>query len=115
MARQHSPSSSNPSNDREFAVILEEINAQFKTFGEGFSGIRQWIERIEPKIDQMAEDVELIKLVGRKNTDDIQILKGWTHNFNKDSESLKLEFKLLRDDVKAFMKRLEVVETKVGL
>jgi len=115
MARQHSPTSNNPSKDREFAVILEEINVRFKTFGEGLSGIRQRVERIEPKIDQMAEDVELIKLVGRKNTDDIRILKGWTHKFNENSDSLKLEFKLLRDDVKMFMKRLDVVETKVGL
>ncbi len=76
--------------------------------------VRQRLEKMEPKLIQVAEDVDLIKLVSRKNADELQGLKlFWSTTFSRDIEALRLEIKLLRDDFKASQACLEAVEAKV--
>lgn len=111
--RRSRPAKREPSESRRTEVLLEKLLGDFKTFGEGLSAVRERVERMGPKIDQTAEDVELIKLVSRKNTDEIQTLKGWVRKISEDNESLKLDIKLLRDDLKTYTKRLETVEAKL--
>lgn len=106
------PARKEPSESRRTDVLLEKLLADFKTFGEGLSAVRERLERIEPKVNQLAEDVELIKLISRKNADEMVALKGWVRKLSDDNDSLKLEIKLLRDDLKAFDKRLAAVEAK---
>jgi chromosome segregation ATPase len=98
---------------RRTNVLLESLQSQFRTFGEELQSVREKVERMEPKIDQMTEDVELLKLISKKNADDIQTLKGWAIKYSNDNESIKLELKLVRDEVKSVSKRLESAEARL--
>ena len=53
------------SREREFTVVLEDIQSQFRVFGEGLGDVRNRLERVEDqliKLDSIERDVSLIKL-----------------------------------------------------
>ena len=58
------PSQKGPeySQEREWAVILEDLRGQFKVFGEGLQDVRHRLERVEEKLDSIDRDVSVIKL-----------------------------------------------------
>ena len=56
------------SREREFKVILEDIQSQFRTFGEGMEDMNQRLERLErivPRVEQIEVDVSAIKIMLR--------------------------------------------------
>ena len=62
------PTKDNPefSREREFKVILEDIQSQFRTFGEGLDRLDQRVERLEeivPRVEHIERDVAAIKFV----------------------------------------------------
>ena len=50
------------SREREFKVILEHIESQFKTFGEGLQGVIIRLDKIEIRLDRIENDVDHIKI-----------------------------------------------------
>ena len=63
---QKPPKGPGYSQEREFKVILEDIQSQFRTFGEGQNDLRERMERIEeivPRIEHIERDVAAIKFV----------------------------------------------------
>lgn len=63
------------------------------------------------KLDRIADDLDLVKLVSRKNNDQLHALKVlWSEPISSNLESLRLEIKLLRDDVKSLTNRLEATD-----
>ncbi|MBI4357827.1 MAG: hypothetical protein HY584_00885 [Candidatus Omnitrophica bacterium] len=62
------PTRHNPefSREREFKVILEDIQSQFRTFGEGLTDLRERMEHVEeivPRVENIERDVAAIKFV----------------------------------------------------
>ena len=49
------------SREREFKVILEHIESQFQTFGEGLSDVRERVIHLEEDISQIKQDVQVMK------------------------------------------------------
>jgi len=63
-----------PTNHRG-EILLEKLLGEFKTFGEGLWFVRRRIERMEPKVNRMADDMAIIKLAIRRHMKDIGQLK----------------------------------------
>ena len=59
------------SRERKFKVILEDLQAQFRTFGEGLDDVRQRLERVEDHVSHipsMESDLALLKSAFRPFT-----------------------------------------------
>lgn len=58
------PSKGKPefSQEREFKVILEDIQSQFRVFGEGLQDVRDRLGRLEVSVTRLNEDMSLIKI-----------------------------------------------------
>lgn len=62
------------SREREFKVILEQIETQFRTFGEGMDGVRHRLTQIEDhasRIPFIEADVATIKSAFRPFTQQV--------------------------------------------
>jgi len=70
--------------EREFTVILEELRSEFRAYGEGLSALRE-------KVDGIFE------MTG-KNTEDIS--------------TIRIDIRVIKNDMKMFDKRLSMLETK---
>ena len=54
------------SREREWGVLLEDLQGQFRVFGEGLQTVQDRLERVEDKVeklDAIESDVSLIKLM----------------------------------------------------
>lgn len=45
-------------DDNKVAVLLEDLRAQFRTFGEGLQLVNDNIERVEQKVDQLGQKLD---------------------------------------------------------
>ena len=77
---------------------MEKMLSEFRTFGESLSIVRERVDRMEPKLDQLSEEVNLLESVARSNNKDIRIIKS-------DIADIKV-------DLKSYNQRLELVEAK---
>lgn len=50
------------SREREFKVILEDVQSRFRAFGEGQEDLRNRLERVEQKVDTIEEDTGQLKV-----------------------------------------------------
>ena len=53
------------SREREFTVVLEDIQSQFRVFGEGLGDVSNRLERVEDqlvKLDTIERDVSFTKI-----------------------------------------------------
>ena len=66
-----------PSQDesRRTNVLLEKLMSEFRTFGEGQSIMRERLDRMEPDLHAVKEDVAVLKIAVRTNGSDISALK----------------------------------------
>ncbi len=54
------------SREREWGVILEDLQSQFRVFGEGLQLVQDRLDRVEKKLeklDRIESDVSIIKLI----------------------------------------------------
>lgn len=66
------------------------------------------VERVARTLDQLAQDIELLKMLGKKSAEDLQLLANWRiDGLRRDHDAIKLELKLLRDDLKPLLQRAE--------
>ncbi|OGX10956.1 MAG: hypothetical protein A2351_04245 [Omnitrophica bacterium RIFOXYB12_FULL_50_7] len=49
------------SREKEFTVVLEDIQSQFRVFGEGLGDVQNRLERIENRFGKVENDVAVIK------------------------------------------------------
>ena len=89
------------SREREYKVVLEELQSQFRTFGEGLEDVRGHVERIEVDVLQIKEDVVILKV-------DVGVLKV-------DVGQLKEDVGLLKTQISFVRKALPTVATKDDL
>ena len=62
--------------DREFAVVLERLETEFKTFGEDLKGIRSKVDIMWDEMGRQREDINIIKADIRIMKEDIKVLKA---------------------------------------
>ena len=86
------------SREREFKVILEDLQSQFRVFGEGLNDVRNRVERIEDKVDRLDQKVD--------------ILDGRVSNLENEMSFVRrvLPTVATKDDLLRFEKRLIAVE-----
>jgi peptidoglycan hydrolase CwlO-like protein len=85
MKKESGKSESSFSREREFAVVLEQLHSDFRTFGEGLSSLRS-------KVDAIFE-------MAGKNTEDLTLIKA--------------DLRILKTDLKAFGKRISSLEETI--
>jgi hypothetical protein len=76
---------------RRTNVLLEELDSQLRLVSEGVAAIRRDVDGLKAWRTETTDNMDLIKAIIRKNTDELD---------------------RIRDDLKAFLKRLETVETR---
>jgi chromosome segregation ATPase len=82
---------SNASEARRTNVLLEEIRAQFKAFGEGLTSVSK-------RLDRLAKDVES--------------LGDWARKFSLELQALRTDVNELKKDMKDIKERLATVEAR---
>jgi hypothetical protein len=94
--------------DRKVKVILEDINSQFRTFGEGLAGANKKLDATMEMVAKNTEDIEVIKIDQKLMRDDLK-------QNTKDIEVIKVDQKLMKDDIKqntADIKEMKVMISK---
>ena len=120
----------------EVGALIEELRANFKTFGEGQEDIRRRLAALEAEAlafkdfitfqklatDLMRKDLNSLTVMSRKNTADIAAIKDDvrknTADIAKNTADIAkntADIAAIRDDVKDFGSRVTAVEAKVGL
>ena len=93
------------SREREFKVILEDLQKQFRTFGEGLEGVQEGLDDVRQGLDDVRQRL------GRVEVDIVQI--------KTDATELKLNMAFVKrvlptlatkDDLLPLNKRLKVLE-----
>lgn len=118
--RKPAKKSTSESENRRTNVLLEEIRASLSVLADGLKAVRAKVDTMERRAPTVQEDVELIKAIVRQNTDELARIKSelstltsFAVDHSKRFEAVELQFKLVRDDVKTFTKRLETVEARL--
>lgn len=62
--------------DRKVQVVLEDIRAKFRVFGESLQGVHKKLDSHTEMITQNTEDIAEIKLILVGHTTDIEIIKS---------------------------------------
>ena len=67
-----------PSQDesRRTNVLMERMLSEFRTFGESLSIVRERVDRMEPKLDQLVDKVDLLQVA-------VLTLKSRLDNFDQ--------------------------------
>ena len=52
-----------PAPEHRLNIILEELQSQFRTFGDGLTDVQEKVESILKRLDPIEEDLRLIKSV----------------------------------------------------
>ena len=99
----------------EVMMILERMEKQFRVFGETQEAIRKKLDATFEMTGENKEDIDLLKALARKNTDDIQLIKMEVTLIKKrlDDIGLRLTYKVDRDEYNKLGKRLIVLEKKL--
>lgn len=109
--------------DRKVQVVLEDIRAQFRAFGEAQQGLVEKVDDIKKTVSQNTEDIKIIKTdVSILKTDvsvlktDVAELKTESKKHTSDIGIIKTELKkVVRvDEFKALEKRVTPVERKLS-
>jgi hypothetical protein len=103
--RKTTRTSKSTSEARAFVVVLEEIRAQNKAFGEGLQGLR---ERMDVRFDAADRRFEGIELrLGRVELD-VGLVKTAVLQHSRELEGVRMaiEKKVDRDEVEAIVERI---------
>ena len=112
-------------------VLLEALKKDLSVVAEAVSGLTERSERIERRTARLEAGLDLITPiikplapvpdelksladVVRKVSSDLETLTFVSAKTTREIEAVKTELKLVRSDLNAFGKRLEVVEAKAG-
>jgi septal ring factor EnvC (AmiA/AmiB activator) len=98
-----------PSQDesRRANVLMEQMLSKFNTFGESQSHIIDRLDRMEPDLHAVKEDVAVLKSAVQTHTDAI---RDNTEATRSNTEAIYS----MQTDLKTINQRLEVVEAKVA-
>jgi hypothetical protein len=98
-----------PSQDesRRTNVLLEKILSEFRTFGEAQSLLRARVDKIEPDLHEVKENVTILKAAAQSHTNAIQAMRD-AIRANTDA------IQVMHADLKGINQRLTVVETKLA-
>ena len=91
-------------SEREVKVILEDIEGQFRVFGEGFDLVNGRLEKIETRLDRVEEKVDRLDL---KVTGLEYKVTGLEHKVTSMDITLSSIVPLVKDHEQ----RLKVLET----
>ena len=93
---------------REVGALIEDLRAQFRTFGEGLEDIRGRLAALEAEVREFRDFASLQRLVSEKLRDNLNSLTAMSRKITADIAAM-------RDDFKRFEARVGAVEAKVGL
>jgi hypothetical protein len=85
--------------------LMEKMYSEFRTFGESLAIVCERVDRIEPTLNKVSEDVEVLKTIARSHSETLRV-----HN-----ESLRVQtgaILAMQADLKKYNQRLELVEAK---
>ena len=105
-------SRSSSSEARAFVVVLEEIRAQNKAFGEGLQGLGERLqglgERMDARFDAVDRRFEGIELRLGRVEEDIGLVKSSVLDHSRELKEVRmaLEKKVDRDEVEAIVERI---------
>ena len=71
------PQKGDYSREREFKVILEDIQSQFRVFGEGLGEVRERVIRMEERMEHLEEKVEQVAI-------DVSGMKSFLRPFSEE-------------------------------
>jgi chromosome segregation ATPase len=105
-----------PSQDesRRTNVLLEKLMSEFRTFGESLSIVRDRVDRMEPDVRQMKDDMQLMKLVSDTVRENLRTIKTDVALHSGDLRTIKSDVAEIKADLKSYNQRLEVVEAKIA-
>jgi chromosome segregation ATPase len=105
-----------PSQDeaRRTNVLFEKLISEFRAFGESLSIVRDRVDRMEPDVRQMREDMQLMKLVSDSVRENLRTIKSDVAIHSGDLRTIKSDVAEIKADLKNYNQRLEVVETKLA-
>ena len=98
-------------SDREFAVVLEKIYAEFKTFGEGLAGIKDKLDSTMGMVAKNMEDITMLNIRSDVVKNDVTKINGKLAQIEEDIRIIKNDTRSIKEDIKVFDKRLTHLET----
>ena len=72
MPRPNTRKNPEPSEARRTNVLLEELRAEFRSFGEGLSALRSEFSSFKAALFELAEDMKLVKPAVQATTKAVQ-------------------------------------------
>lgn len=82
-------------DDNIVAVLLENLQAQFRTFGEGLQLVNEKIDKVDQKVDKVEQKVNNIELelssLKDENRQEHKLLKQMITDLNTDVKRLDTE------------------------
>lgn len=79
-----------------YTVVLEGLRSDFNVFGEGLGGVRENVDHMKPKIEELTEDMKIVKAELRMIRHDLKEKVG------------REEFETLEQRVETLEKRIAV-------
>jgi hypothetical protein len=103
----------------EFTVVLEDLRAQFKVFGEALAGVReefgQRFDAVEGRLGSVEGELALVKVAVLENRREIRDVRAEIHDVRTDLHDVRgtvtriehaLETKVDRDEVEGIVARV---------
>ncbi len=100
-------------NNDQNAVVIEDMQSNFKMFGEALSGVSDQLKRVEKKGDATFEELGKVKIEMGVIREDVSVLKkdvseiktemkvmnGRIDNIEEEVRSLRRDFDLIKDSL----------------
>jgi len=95
-------------DDDHVSVILEDIQSQFRAFGEGLGAVRSDVSEMKTDLKETKETVD-------KNSFLIKHVLQEQQEMKKDITEIKTDIKEMKQDIKRIDKKVSVHDKKLAM